>query len=177
MELVPPTLAGERAEKGKRTAVGLAIAAAVLILASLVAQFWGAHRELGVVQARRASIRSEVAPLLDARDSLAGLQTTVSSLEQLSRSSPVWTRSLVELAALLPQDTYLTGLFASGDTVEIEAAGGKAGEAIKVLSEAGLFEEVRLQGLVERELEEGETVVERFRLWARLPNGGEGGGG
>ena len=176
LELVPPTLAGERAEKGKRTAVGLAIAAAVFILASLVAQLWGAHRELGAVQERRASIRSEVAPLLDARDSLAGLQTTVFSLEQLSRSSPVWTRSLVELAALLPQDTYLTGLFASGDTVEIEAAGGEAGEAIQLLSEAGLFEEVRLQGLVERELEEGETVVERFRLWARLPNGEEGGG-
>jgi hypothetical protein len=81
------------------------------------------------------------------------------------------------LAALLPHDTYLTGLFASGDTVEIEAAGSEAGEAIRLLREAGLFQEVRLMGLVERELEEGETVVERFRLWARLPDrSGEGEG-
>jgi len=174
LELVPPTLAGERAEKGKRASVGLAIAAVALILASLGAQLWGAHRELGAVREQRSSIRAEVAPLLEARDSLNSLLTTVSSLEELSRSSPVWTRSLVELTAALPQDTYLTGLFASGDTVEIEAAGAKAGEAIQLLREAGLFEEIRLQGLVERELEEGETVVERFRLWARLPN--EGGG-
>jgi hypothetical protein len=82
----------------------------------------------------------------------------------------------VELTALLPQDTYLTGFFASGDTLELEAAGSEAGVAIQALREAGLFEEVRLQGLVDRELSQGETVVERFRLWARLPPaGGEGG--
>ena len=177
LELVPPTLATERREKGKRNAGALAGAAVVLILASLGAQLWGAHRELGVVQERRASIRSEVAPLLSARDSLNGLTTQIRSMEELSRSSPVWARSLVELAALLPENTYLTGFFASGDTVELEAAGAQAGEAIQALREAGLFQEIRLQGLVERELEEGETVVERFKLWARLPPvGGEGGG-
>jgi Tfp pilus assembly protein PilN len=95
-------------------------------------------------------------------------------MEELEASSPVWTRSLVELAAVLPQDTYLTALFASGDTLEIEAAGARAGEAIQALRESGLFAEVRLQGLVERELNEGETVVERFRLWALLPPKGEG---
>lgn len=175
LQLVPPTLAGERAEKGKRTVFGLVGGAVVLILASLGAQLWGAHRELEALHEQRAAIRAEVAPLLESRDSLNNLRATVRSLEELSMNSPVWTRSLVELSALLPQDTYLTGLFASGDTVEIEAAGAEAGEAIQLLREAGLFEEVRLQGLVERELENGETVVERFRLWARLPEGGERG--
>jgi hypothetical protein len=84
---------------------------------------------------------------------------------------------LVELSALLPQNTYLTGFFASGDTVELEAAGTQAGETIQLLRESGLFEEIRLQGLVERELDEGETVEERFRLWARLPKRAEGEGG
>jgi Tfp pilus assembly protein PilN len=176
LELIPPTLARERKEKGRRNALALAGAAVVLVLASFGAQLWGAYRELGSVQARRASIRSEVAPLISARDSLNGLSTQIQSMEELSRSSPVWTRSLVELAALLPEDTYLTGFFASGDTVELEAAGAQAGEAIQTLREAGLFQEVRLQGLVERELEDGETVVERFKLWARVPPaGGEGG--
>ena len=175
LELVPPTLAGERAERGRRTVTGLVAGAAVLVLASLGAQLWGARRELDAVLQQREAIRAEVAPLLEARDSLNNLQATVRSLEDLSRSSPVWTRSLVELSALLPQDTYLTGLFASGDTVEIEAAGAEAGEAIQILREAGLFQEVRLQGLVERELENGETVVERFRLWARLPEAGREG--
>jgi len=177
LELVPPSLAGERKKKGRRNTAGLVGAAVVLVLASLGAHLWGAYRELGALRERRASIESEVAPLRAARDSLNNLNTQIQSMEELSRSSPVWARSLVELAALLPEDTYLTSFFASGDTVELEAAGAQAGEAIQALREAGLFQEIRLQGLVERELEEGETVVERFKLWARLPSGrGEGEG-
>jgi Tfp pilus assembly protein PilN len=177
LELVPPTLADERREKGRKVTGALVGAALALLLASFGAQLWGAYRELGAIQGKRASIRSEVAPLLSARDSLNILTTQIQSMEELSRRSPVWARSLVELAALLPEDTYLTGFFASGDTVELEAAGAQAGEAIQVLREAGLFREIRLQGLVEREMENGETVVERFKLWARLPQtGGEGEG-
>lgn len=177
LELASPAMERERREKGQKTTLSLVGGAILLILASMAAQLWGAHRELSVVQDRRASIQTDVAPLRAARDSLDALATEVRSLEDLARNSPVWTRSLVELTAILPRDTYLTGLFASGDTLEIEAAGAQAGNAIQALREAGLFEEVRLQGLVERELEDGETVVERFRLWARLPGaGGEVGG-
>jgi hypothetical protein len=172
LELVPPSLAGERAERGRRTAVLLAVAAVVLVLGSLAVHLWGVHRELGVIQAERAAIRSDVAPLISARDSLADLTAQVESMDALARNNPVWTRFLVELSAVLPEDTHLTGFFASGDTVEVEAAGDRAGEAIQALSEAGLFQEIRLQGLVEREMEDGETVVERFRLWGRVPETG-----
>ena len=114
-------------------------------------------------------------PLLEARDSLNEINSRVQAMEEISRSSPVWTRSLVELAALLPENTHITGFFASGDTVELEAAGTEAGEAIQILRESGLFEELRLLGIVERELADGETVEERFRLWARIPSGGKEG--
>jgi len=143
--------------------------AVVLILASAGAHLWGTHRELAAVQERRAAIRNEVGPLLLARDYLYALTAQVQVLEQLEESAPVWTRSLVELTALLPQDTYLTAFYASGDTVELEAAGLRAGEVIQLLRESGLFEDLRLQGVVERELDEGETVEERFSLRARLP--------
>jgi len=176
-ELLPPTLARERREKGRKAAFRLAGAAAVLVLATLGAQLMGAHRELESVRDRRAAIRPEVAPLLSVRDSVNTLAAQIQSIAELSENSPVWTRSLVELAALLPEDTYLTAFFASGDTVELEAAGAQAGPAIQALREAGLFQEVRLLGLVERELEDGETVVERFKLWARMPPmAGEGEG-
>jgi hypothetical protein len=172
LELIPPTLAEERRTRNKKTTVALAGMTVALIFGSLGMNLWGAHRELAAVKAERKAIESEVEPLLLSRDSLDGLVTQVQSLEGIAQSSPVWTRSLVELTALLPRETYLTGFFASGDTVELEAAGSQAGEAIQTLREAGLFEEVRLLGLVERELVEGETVEERFRLWARLPGAG-----
>jgi len=148
--------------------------ALVLLAASAAAGLWGSHRELEAIQVRRAEIRGDVAPLLSSRDRLNELVAQSASMEELSRSSPVWNRTLVELAAVLPEHAYLTGFYASGDTVELRAAGARAGEAIQALREAGIFQEVRLQGRVERELAEGETVVERFRLWARLPGGGEG---
>ena len=46
---------------------------------------------------------------------------------------------------------------------------------IQALRESGLFQELRLQGMVERELNEGETVEERFTLRGRIPPGGEEG--
>lgn len=177
LDLEPPSLAGERRERSRKRALALVGAAAVLLATAAGGQLWGAHRELAAVQARRAAIRGEVAPLLDSRDRLNDLTAQAGSMERLSRSAPAWTRTLVELAALLPEDTYLTGFYASGDTVELRAAGTRAGEAIQALREGGLFQEVRLQGQVERELAEGETVVERFRLWARLPGPGEEGEG
>jgi hypothetical protein len=175
-ELVPPGLARERREGAKAGAAWLGGAALLLLVGAAGVQLWGAQRELATVEARRAEIRDQVAPLLAARDSLDRLAGRVASLDALSQSAPSWTRSLVELSAALPADAHLTELFASGDTVELSAAAARAGEAIQALRESGLFVEVRLMSPVERELAEGETVVERFRLWARVPVGARRGG-
>lgn len=148
--------------------------AAVLLLASAGAHLWGLNRELAAIQERRGEIRGEVGPLLLARDSLNALETRTRTLKELEESTPLWTRSLVELTALLPPDTYLTAFYASGDTVELEAAGTRAGEAIQGLRASGLFEDLRLQGIVERELDDGETVEARFTLRGRIPATGGG---
>jgi Tfp pilus assembly protein PilN len=174
LDLDPPSLTWARREATRKRALWMGAGAFVLLAASAAATLWGAQRELAAIQDRRAEIRGDVAPLLSSRDRLNELVARAGSMEELSGSSPVWNRTLLELAVVLPEDTYLTGFYASGDTVELRAAGSRAGEAIQALREAGIFQEVRLQGRVERELAEGETVVERFRLWARLPGGDEG---
>ena len=79
-----------------------------------------------------------------------------------------WAPGVVERASLVPRDSPLHARWARGDTIEREAAGSRAGEASQALRAAGLFRDVRLEGVVERELENGETVVERFRVSARL---------
>jgi Tfp pilus assembly protein PilN len=175
LELVPPGTLVERAKQKRRTTLGMVGAAAVLLLASAGIQWWGLQRELDAAREQRSAIRSQVEPLLLARDSLDTLRARLQGIEGVAETSPVWTRALVELTNTLPRNTYLTSFFASGDTVEIEAAGADAGEAIQALREAGLFEDLRLQGMVERDLEEGETVQERFSLRARLPSRHRGG--
>jgi Tfp pilus assembly protein PilN len=175
LEFLPPSVSEERRRARRRTALGMGIGAVVLLLASAGVHFWGAHRELRELQDRRKAIESEVAPALAARDSLQTFISRVHALEALQASAPLWTRSLVEVSALLPDDAYLTGFYASGDTVELEAAGTRAAKAIQTLRESGLFEDLRLQGTVERELNEGETVEERFSLRGRIPAGRNGG--
>jgi len=176
LEFLPPSLKEERRGATQRRATFMLAGAVALLLAAAGTHLWGAHRDLAAIQERRAAIRSEVGPLLLARDSLNALTSRIQVLEELEESAPVWTRSLVELTALLPRDTYLTAFYASGDTVELEAAGTGAGEAIQSLRASGLFEDLRLQGIVERELADGETVAERFTVRGRLPAAREGGG-
>jgi len=176
LEFLPPSVLEERRRAGKRAALGMGFAACVLLVAAAGIHLWGAHREFQGLQERRAAIRAEVTPALQARDSLQALRSRVKALQELRASSPAWTRSLVELSAVLPEDNYLTAFYASGDTVELEAAGTRAADAIQRLRESGLFEDLRLQGIVERELNDGETVEERFSLRGRMPGAGEGGG-
>ncbi len=168
LELVPPTLAAQRASHRRRIATRLGIAAAFLVVAAGGANVWGTYRELDAVRAERLEIADRVQPLILARDSLQGLNDRIQARENLWANTPRWTPVVVELASLLPRDSHLTALFASGDTIELEAAGSRAGEAIQALRSAGLFRDVRLQGVVERELENGDIVVERFRVSARL---------
>jgi len=176
LEVVPPSVKEDRRRETQRNALLLLAGAVVLLISAAGAHLWGAHRELEAIQERRAEIRSEVGPLLLARDSLNALNSRVQALRELENSAPLWTRSLVEVTALLPRDTYLTAFYASGDTVELEAAGTRAGAAIEGLRASGLFEDLRLQGIVEREMNDGETVEERFTVRGRLPAAREGGG-
>ena len=168
LELVPPTLAAQRDSRRRASAVRLWITAAALVVAAAGAYVWGTYRELDAVSAERREIAERVRPLIQAQDSLQQLNDRIQAREDLWANTPRWTPVLVELASLLPRDSHLTALYASGDTVELEAAGSRAGEAIQALRAAGLFRDVRLQGVVERELENGETVIERFRVGAQL---------
>jgi Tfp pilus assembly protein PilN len=90
------------------------------------------------------------------------------AIAQIERSAPRWTRALFDLALLLPSDSYLTSVRTRGDTLVIEGSGASAGEAMQAMRRAGSLDHFRLEGIVERDLEDGSTSVERFRLSARL---------
>lgn len=168
LELVPPTLAAARRSRQRAVAWRVAASALLLVAGAAALELWGTRRELTAVRARRAEIRDDVAPLLAARDSLGRLEGRIAAIRTLDTDAPRWTRALFDLALLLPQDTRLTSLQANGDTVVIEAAGARAGAALQALRNANSLRDVRLDGTVERDLQDGETAVERFRVRARL---------
>jgi len=169
--LVPEGLAEERRSAAAGMGRRLLALTAVLIVIAVAVHNVGLRRELGATQEARAALRAEVAPLLDARDSLIALNDEVRALREVSRRSHDWAAAISEVSYLLPRETYLTSLTGSEGALEFEAAGARAGVALDALRGARTLSGVRLQGLVERELEDGATVVERFRIGARVTGG------
>jgi Tfp pilus assembly protein PilN len=168
LELVPPSLTAERWRRSRALGRRLAAAAVVLLAVAAAIEFWGVRRELDAVRARRAEIRAEVSPLLETRDSINEMEARTAAIRSLEEDSPRWTRALFDLALLLPSDSHLTSVRTRGDTLVVEGSGASAGEAMQALRRAGSLKDFRLEGMVEREMEDGSTAVERFRLSARL---------
>lgn len=166
--LVPLSVLASSRDRQRRLGARLLAAAAVLVVAAAGIELWGAHRELAALQARRAEIRAQVGPLLETRDSIAAMSERTASIQALAEAAPRWTRALTDIAIMLPFETHLTRLVADGDMIEIEAAGARAGEALQALRAAPSLRDVRMIGLVDRELEDGAPAVERFRIAARL---------
>lgn len=168
LRLETASMAAGRSARERRQAVRLAVAAAVLVLATAAVEFWGATRELDAVRGRRAEIRAQVSPLLALRDSIARLDTQAADIEAAGNSSPRWTAALFDLALLLPPESWLTRLHATGDTLVMDAQGERAGAALQALRGSASLRDARLIGVVDRELADGATSSERFRIRARV---------
>jgi hypothetical protein len=168
LRLETASMAAGRSARERRQAVRLAVAAAVLVLATAAVELWGATRELDAVRGRRAEIRAQVSPLLALRDSIARLDTQAADIEAAGNSSPRWTAALFDLALLLPPESWLTRLHATGDTLVMDAQGERAGAALQALRGSASLRDTRLVGVVDRELADGATSSERFRIRARV---------
>jgi Tfp pilus assembly protein PilN len=181
-ELVPAGLARARRLGARRRTVRMVAASVVLLAAAAVLHLWGIAREVRFVESERAQLRSAVAPALVARDSLDVLDRRLEDLRAVERESARWTFSLVELSMLVPPDAHLLALRAAGDTLVVEGEARRAGDALAALRGASTLKDVRMEGVIQRELEAGATSRERFTLSALVssngvPNAGSDRGG
>ena len=168
LQLLTPSLMVQNLARKRSYAFVWAAAAIALVLGAAALELWGQQRELVSVRQQRADIRPKVLPLLAARDSLNALQQRHAQIEVVATQSPRLTPALFDLGMVLPNDTHITSLRASGDTLIVEAEGGRAGDAIEALSAAPNLRDVKVRGTVDRELEDGSMAGERFTLIARL---------
>jgi Tfp pilus assembly protein PilN len=156
----------ERRDRVRRIGVGLGIAGGVLFLAAALVQLLGARMELRSIRQHREDIQASVAPLLAGADSLLRMEDQVQAIEDVEADSEGWAFVLVELAVLLPEDTHLERIQAAGDTLVLEAVGGRAGEVLEALQRSATLTDPRLEGSIQRDVEDGEATGERFRLSA-----------
>jgi len=172
LELCSDARHAARRRGTRRLATALAAAAAACLLIAVALDYWGLHRELAALRARRAAVASEVAAVMATRDSLDSVAGVVANLGVLDASTPRWSAFFTDLADYLPRDAHLVALRAVGDSV---AAVGIAREA------AGVFESlarmphlagVRADGPIRQEVAPTGVVREHFGLsarWGRAP--------
>jgi hypothetical protein len=167
-ELIPTPLAMARQEQSRRTTVRMVGAAIVVLALAASVNLLGQVREYKAVRRERAELREVVAPAMAARDSLNAINERLDELRTLGDEAARWTFSLVEMSVLLPDETHLVSLRAAGDTAVVEAEGGRAGDALSALRTATTLEDVRVEGSIQREIEDGTAAGERFTLSAVL---------
>ena len=168
VEFTTPAMVASQFEH-RRTLTGrFALAAAVLLVLTGAVNFWGARREVAAIEARRADLRDEVAPLLVWRDSLLRFEERLNLLEQVDRKPGRLTAALFDIAVLLPADAHLTAFRSKGDTIVISGLSPRAADAIQALRSARSFRNVTLDGAIDRELDAGTTAQERFTVEAVL---------
>jgi len=166
LDFVTPAKAASLERRRRAWAGRLAAAAAGIVLISAAVHYWGLKREIALLEERRAEIRQEVAPLLAWRDSLLVLEERLALLERVHPKPGRLTRALFDVAVLLPPDAHLTAFRSKGDTLMISGLSPRAADAIQALRSALSFENVRLDGIIDRELDAGATAQERFNLEA-----------
>ncbi len=172
-ELVSPPLARARNRKVRRRTRMMLTTAALMLVAAAPVHLWGVNRALDEVRAERAALRQLFAPALEQRDTLDRMVERIESLQVVEQATTRWTACLVELSGLLPRDTHLVSLRGEGERVVLEAVGERAGETLSALRRASSFRDVRIEGLIQRELEGGETSREHFTLSLVLTDGGD----
>jgi hypothetical protein len=163
-EIVPDFVAAVRHQQGRRVTARLFTAANVILLTAAAVHYWGTARVLELLGSERAELSALVTPAMAQRDSLFRLEARLAELQALEAQARGWTSSLVELSVALPPETYLMSLRAAGDTVVLDAVGGRAGEALAALNSSRSLSDVRLEGTIQREIEGGTTARERFTL-------------
>jgi hypothetical protein len=167
-ELAPATEHAARRGSARRLTIRLATAAAALLIASAAFELWGAHREIAAIDARRAALHRDVAAALRARDAVNALDTRLTTLSSLERTSPRWSAALFTVAEHLPRDAHISVMRGAADSLVLEGEAQTAAGVFESIRGAPGVRAVRADAPIRQETRESGATVERFTLAAHL---------
>jgi len=168
-ELVPERIVAARRRRTRRVTVRLCVAALALIVAAAGFDAWGASRQLAVVAARRAAIRSAVAGALARQDTLEALAARHAALERVDAEAVRWSEVLADFAGYLPGNAYLVAFRGRADSVGLEGIAQHAAGVFAALQRAPRVAGLRADAPIRQEATRpGAPPVERFAVAARL---------
>ncbi len=141
-----------------------AVAAGVFLLAAGT-ELWGTHREIAAVEQARDVIRPAVEATLVGRTSMEDAYRRLAEVVATQRSAPIWSGVLGDMAGRIPDDAYLTGFRARGDSLVIDGFAVSASRVFDALTESPVLESVRASAPVRRQAPDGDAM-ERFAIGA-----------
>jgi len=162
----PELLSMERRTQRAKTAhrmvrVLWVVAAACLMLAAGV-DYWGLSKALARVQARRASLAPAVTRAMARRDSLEALETGLTTIQNLTVTSPRWSTFVTDLADFLPRDAHLVTLRAAGDSAALEGVAQQSAGVFDALQQMRTLAGVRASAPIQRDVLPDGSVREHF---------------
>jgi hypothetical protein len=146
--------------------VGLAAVAAAVLWVRVGRIIESAERE-------RAVIAGSVSAAVALRDSAMALNARAHALERFRAEQPDWIALLRGLDAALPDESFLTSLRASPDSLVLTGEGDRATVTLDRLSADRMFESVRFDAPIQQRIDAGEVVGERYVIAARIRKGTE----
>jgi hypothetical protein len=167
-DLLPQHAHSEREATARRTTLGLAAAAALLLAVAIGAQMWGLKREIAAVQAERDRIRASVRQVVDARTVIGSLTSRLAALQPFETDAPRWSVVIGSMATSLPRDAHLISLTASDDSVMVDGVAKRAPGVFPALQRAAGITSVQPAAAIRRDVDESGAPIERFSLVARV---------
>lgn len=152
-------------QRVRRAAWGVGIAAALLLMLAAGTELWGTHREIAAVSEARDAIRPAVEATLVGRTSMEDAYRRLAEVVAAQQTAPRWSGVLAEMAGRVPDDAYLTGFRARGDSLVMDGFAASASRVYESLTESPALEQVRASAPVRRQAPDGDAM-ERFAIGA-----------
>jgi hypothetical protein len=164
----------ERTRRAWRSMKVLAAAALALSLAAGAVEWRSLQRSAQRVTAERQAIAPTVTDAMARRDSLGALDRVLAQVRDFETGTPRWLSLLADIERALPDDVTLLSLRVGGDTLTLSGTAERAAPVLEALAGAPGFEDVRPDGPIRQQVEEGEVIAEHFTVSLRSRRGGGG---
>lgn len=137
----------------------LTVAVAFLLLS------WGAYRQRveESLDAQLGRLHTQAAPVIELRTEVAALEQSLAELDRVRTGRPDVLGTLQALSGLLPPDTWIRRLTASGPNWQIEGSAENAASLVPLLERHPRIEDVRFVGATTR-MEGNNDAYDTFTL-------------
>lgn len=152
----------------RRRAGAVAALAAAVVFAVLS---WGAYRDRveARIDARIATLREAVAPVVALEEDVAGLQRSLAALQQIEESRVDVLRALAALTDRIPPDTWVRTIQVADNEWQIQGTGSDAAALIPALEADPMFEDVRFASATRRVQIENSTYDDFAVAFRAIP--------